>query len=117
MTDTKVPQSRREVWLNIALAVARDGLPEPQALSMNPDHLVCMYLDTADECRAWADWLGIEDSPRWQTKDNGTSSVWYHGDRFGWPWQISAFDLPSKTLAAQVAEAILTPDSLPDGAA
>ncbi len=29
------PLSRREVWLQIALAIARDGLPEPILLSLH----------------------------------------------------------------------------------
>lgn len=112
MTEDKVPQPRRDVWLQIALAVAQDGLPEPRSLNFNPNHIVCVYLDTADEARAWADWLEAESSARWHADPaDGTTSVHYYSERFGWPWQIAAYNLPTSTLAQQVAAAILLPDS------
>jgi hypothetical protein len=129
---TVTPATRREVWLSIALAVARDGLPEPERLTFNqwvdhtrPDgegreyrvlHIIC---DSHTAALAWMRWLGIEDSAsRHDRTDLGirylTSSDHVRTIRDGWVWNISGEEpLPTpaaEKLAAEVAAAILIPD-------
>ena len=80
MTEDKVPQPRREVWLSIALAVARDNLPEPMELTLYADHsppAVWVRFDAVNEARLWWDHLGFTDSP---FPDRGEIN--------GWRWYV-----------------------------
>jgi hypothetical protein len=132
MTETKAPQSRREVWLQIALAVARDGLPEPLTLDfIEPAHardsrIVSIRLDRHADSARWAAHLGLgEPRMRQAGTDDGSTVADY-----GLPSVASLpgcilnlhsterVDEPvASDLAAQVVAAILAPDALPDGAA
>lgn len=105
--------SRREVWLSIALAVAK-GLPEPERLGLQDDDaaIVSMTLPTHDGVRQWATHLGLgecEANPL-------DGSLWApHCRRDGWSWQIRANGRPSvaaeSSLAEQVVSAIPAPDA------
>jgi hypothetical protein len=132
---TVTPATRREVWLSIALAVAHNGLPEPERLTFHrwvdhtrPDgegreyrvlHIIC---DSHTAALAWMRWLGVEDSAsRHDRADLGirylTSSDHVRTIRDGWVWNISGEEpLPTpaaEKLAAEVAAAVLTPDAGP----
>lgn len=117
------PTSRREVWLTVALAVAR-GLPEPWHLYMYDQSVVgwtsheYVELQFSDHVSAgrWATWLNCDASKRTLNLPDGREVVDYCGTRDGWSWRIeSLVDVPAvpapTALAAQVVVAILTPDA------
>jgi hypothetical protein len=108
------PKSRREVWLSVALAVARDGMPEPQNLTFydGNNRIVCIALHTHEAVRDWCAALNFDDPSKFSL--NG--SLWGFGDRDGWAWQIKCHRpeppvAESSALAKQVAAAILLPDA------
>jgi hypothetical protein len=111
--DTQTAMSRRDLWLTIALAIARDGLPEPVDLSVHDDyHFVYLRLSRHADTHPWAQWFGIADNHRtYDREDLGSRHVRYNGLRHGWSVEVSA-DEPIPTaggdadLAAQVVEAI-----------
>jgi hypothetical protein len=117
------PTSRREVWLTVALAVAR-GLPEPRRLYLY-DRSVdgwtsgpTVYLELSDHASAarWATWLGCDESKITLPLPGGRVHVTYDGVRDGWFWTVESIEatpvVPAPTaLAAQVVVAILTPDA------
>lgn len=58
-TEAQAPMSRRDVWLTVALAIARDGLPAPQDLRHHPGGWYILEADTAADARAWGEHLGL----------------------------------------------------------
>lgn len=106
------PKTRREVWLNIALAVARDGMVEPIGLTMyDESRIIALTLHDHDGVRDWCAALGL-DEPKLNATDG---SLWGFGDRDGWGWQVRCHKpapvVESSPLAEQVAAAILLPDA------
>lgn len=129
MSDRKTnPVSRREVWLDIALGIARDGLPEPRDVSMYPTAcgipflapFVTLTFDTHAASDAWARWLGVaqhEDKLFEHYKPTPRIRRRYSShDRGGWSWEIEGYEsvaeAGSSPLAEQVVAAILTPDAV-----
>ena len=115
MSTTEVnPASRREVWLSIALAVARDGLPIPTSvrISDNGAHRPWLYLnfDQHADTEGWARHYGA--TTRAHDREDLGNRYWTaEADAEGWHLYIEGNEpLPSPT-AAHVVEAILTPDS------
>lgn len=100
--------SSRQMWLSIALAVARDGLPVPGRLGLH-NNIVSMSLETHDDVRKWAAHLGLGEC---RINVGGDGSLWApHFERDGWSWQVYCHRPAEPTaLAEQVVEAILTPD-------
>jgi hypothetical protein len=128
MSDTdSVPASRREVWLIIALAVARDELPAPDIRLSDRDYngrpYVYVQLDRHDDARRWAYWLDCnltDDLEYIERPDLGRKYVKVTIERAGWRMYvegIEALEAPPPemvaSLAAEVAAAILTPDAEP----
>jgi len=125
MSDTNTnPASRREVWLTIALAVARDGLPEPRSVETYLQRgrgdlpFLVIVLDSHSAADAWARWLGVTEfndkvHDQYKPPRIKRSYAWY--DRAGWSWQIEGYESVSEVdaspLAEQVVAAILTPDA------
>lgn len=120
MNDTSVqPKSRREMWLQIALAVA-EGLPAPERLSVSDRDLQgtpYMYVtcDRHDEARAWADHFGRPMTATERT-DLGNAYVEAMAMVHGWrvhiqgvePIGMSEPTTAERDLAAEVVAAIET---------
>jgi len=125
-SDTVTPASRREVFLRIALAVAKDGLPEPQSLRFNVStdgqrQMVSLALASHAAATAWAKHLGVAD--QMEVREYGPPTVrepirtlataWRSTDGFpgpGWTVYVEA-DEPAEPaatteLAAEVTAAI-----------
>lgn len=86
MTTTSLrppPATRRDVWLTIAVAVARDGLPEPPSVDLYEDVRIASlaFPDVAD-VTAWAAYL---DATREEAAPRLTVLF---ADRAGWSWQL-----------------------------
>jgi hypothetical protein len=135
---TVTPASRREVWLTVALAIARDGLPEPERLTFNqwvdytpPDvegreyRLLHLTFDSHAAALEWLRWLGAEDKARRHDRaDLGTRYLTTDHVRIvrdGWVWTVSGEEpLPTaagEKVAIEVAAALAAgPDPVPDGA-
>lgn len=107
MTEDKVPQDRREVWLNVALAVARDGLPEPMECTLYADHAppsVWLRFDTDGQAQLWAEHLGLAAGPGYLGERVGM--------RDGWRWYVrpcctATGTVEPSALADEVAAAIV----------
>jgi hypothetical protein len=123
---TAARKSCRDVFLTIALAVARDGLPEPRMLSFQQDtpNGDCVHLrfDSHADGHQWGKWIGdTTGDGHWQDMHGVRSlSYWNTDGPLGWFWNVDAtepLDAPPPSadeLAQQVASAILTPaDDLP----
>jgi hypothetical protein len=126
MSTDSVPttmQDRREVWLQIALAVARDGLAEPKDLSFfadGPDDrpfsdglpygCITLEADTAEQAALWAAWAGLTSPPKLHENTAGTFAAHTGGKRArgGWFWFIRGRVVtpPAGGLAAEVVAAI-----------
>jgi hypothetical protein len=98
------PASRREVFLRIALAVAKDRLPEPMGVTLHADHeppSAWLRFDTSDETRLWGDHLEL-------AEDLGIRE--WTGLNGGWCWYVKATAAPAPAepfaLADEVAAAI-----------
>lgn len=103
------PKSRREVWLSVALAVARDGMPEPETVSVHDD-IVALNLDNHADVRTWCEHLNFDDM-RINSQNGG---LYGYGHLHGWSWHVHCHqpDRPADgELARQVAAAILLPDA------
>jgi hypothetical protein len=112
------PKSRREVWLSVALAVARDGMPEPCSLNLYADVArISIDAGTLADFSRWATHLGVKvqdrlrsgDGQRWIYRASGPLAD-------GWHWGVNVSvpvgdPEPSPELAAQVVSAILDPDA------
>ncbi len=113
-TETN-PISRRDIWLRIALAVAKDGLPEPD-VSLGDGvqyHYVSLRFDRHSHARDWARWLGVE-VHTYDRPDLDSRYVKCDANLHGWRLDVAAAEpipVGDPDLAAQVAAAILTPDA------
>lgn len=117
MTTTTQPMSRRDVWLTIALAIAK-GLPEPKEMTLYADRCgVSVQLESVAALNLWADHFKIPHRDR--SHCNPKSGNWIHGwhsvsgeHPTGWSWQLTAYtlgreDAPEPSpLAEQVLAAI-----------
>lgn len=85
VSDNIVTQKpRREVWLQIALAVA-NGLPEPRELGFHPHiPLIGLDLDRTADAQAWAQWCGAESARNNHYWDSSRE----FGGKWGYSWQI-----------------------------
>ncbi len=104
------PKSRREVWLSVALAVARDGLAEPETLNVG-SNIVFITAHSHNDVRDWCAALNFDDPH----KNSLDGSLWGFGHRDGWNWHVKCHrpgpGVESSSLAEQVAAAILLPDA------
>ena len=122
------PLSRREVWLQIALAVAK-GMPEPSILRFNDTApIISLSVDDAAAAQRWAEWVGATAS------EPTEMTLWWmanrdYGGRYGHSWHITTPRRPAleptdteMALATElvavcepapmaVAAAFLTPDA------
>ncbi len=83
------PRSRREVWLEIAIAVA-NGMPEPDFQLYADNRIGSVDLADAEALKLWAAWLGahIDELPGHRHVSAGVHANF--GGRFGWSWNLSA---------------------------
>jgi len=88
--DTTPTASRREVFLTIALGVAKHNLPAPELISLHTTYSgadLDIDQDVAGAV-AWSEYLGIPFDRTAPTNDGlRTIHVWY-GKRDGWSWHI-----------------------------
>ena len=120
MAEHSIPADRRKVWLTIALAVAKNGLPEPAkiecATSYDGRPVARLGFDSHAAARRWAEHLRCLPRERWQDHlqlAEPKRSVYYHTDPdalTGWRWTIEGeqplvVEMHSE-LAAQVVAAI-----------
>lgn len=111
--------TRREVWLHIALGVAR-GMPEPAELALQEiagTHWVNIGCADRDDVHRWAEWLGI-DAGRIAVESYSSHrrTGFVTAAARGWSWDVHYREsIPparvesEQALAAQVAAAILEP--------
>ena len=98
----------REVWLTIALAVARDGLPTPRHFSVH-DRIIGLSLETHTDLRKWAEHFGLDESRIHLDSEGG---LWApHFVRDGWSYQVACYqpnESPTgpSSLAEELVEAI-----------
>lgn len=65
-TEKKITD--REAWLNIALAVARDGMPTPETFYVS-QLSVDVDAATAEDAAEWAGYLNLTQRPQLASKD------------------------------------------------
>lgn len=57
------PMSRRDVWLTVALAMAKDGLPGPRSVDIRDD-ILTVHIEfehgRLGDAQRWAEHLGLE---------------------------------------------------------
>lgn len=114
------PKSRREVWLSVALAVARDGMPEPIDFDVDQAaHSAYLRAAGRPEFDRWVAHLGLkvfEPMPSSDGVRNLLRAREANRAADGWYWSVQAYvpidakPEPSE-LAEQVVAAILTPDA------
>ena len=114
-TGYSQPISRRDAWLTVALAVARDGLPTPESLHIYEYGAVVIDCLTHADADAWAAHLDLHQEPDLTSSDGKRLIRRWDSEpgRNGYLWMIRAnapVDPPSP-LAAEVVAAILTPDA------
>lgn len=113
--DTTTALSRRDIWLTIALAIAKHGLPAPTRVGLNDSPSVDIDVDTPADAAAWSAHLDVTEQLRViPTHDRQRQIITYSGRRGdGWLWWITTSEpIPTTDttdLAAQVVEAIVSP--------
>jgi hypothetical protein len=104
--DETAPISRRDVWLTIALAIARDGLPTPTeqktitAYSGQP--MLVLDVEHRSDAAAWAAYLGIEIRDWHETAE--CLSTW--GYFRGWRTNVRCTAADPSPIAAELVAAI-----------
>ena len=117
------PLNRREMWLQIALAVARDGLPDPKDVSFYADApgdapfsdglpygCVTLTADTAAQAARWAEWAGIGSR---QVGTGNALATHFSGARArgGWFWNMSGAGLVQADDAVTAIETALATEA------
>lgn len=73
-----------EVWDHVNEAASRLSLGAPRAVNLYRERLdAVVQMETREQARAWAAWLGIASSERVTS-----SGVWYDGRLYGWSWGV-----------------------------
>lgn len=116
------PKSRREVWLSVALAVARDGMPEPIDFDVDQaGHSAYLRAAGRAEFDRWVAHLGVKVIEPMLSSDGVRNLLRARANRDadGWYWTVQAYvpidaEPEPSDLAEQVVAAILADaDDLP----
>lgn len=101
------PMSRRDVWLTVALAVAKDNMPEPREMGEHVDgNWMIFEFDRKADADAWAERLGLRD----QNNYGGSWPADWGGPAWGWHVTVRCMaerkSRPVDDVAAQLVDAI-----------
>lgn len=112
MTADRPMLSRRDMWLHIALAVARDGLPEPTVLTLHGDNrIVTLTTETAAAAAAWGQHCDRDDDGSLHSYSR--NGVLYMGDAHGWHWQVRCPQADTGSGLAEQVVAAIEPAGVP----
>lgn len=124
MSEAQSTATAREVWLMVALAVARDGLIAPRRLNIDEEtSSISFGVKGNDTARPWAKWFDGLESERYQDHQPSAGEAAVRKVYFckvtgpgGWLWSVDGEEPlnpppPSEveTLAEQVTAAIEQP--------
>lgn len=113
MSDRQSTPSAREQWLHVALAVARDGMPQPRDFEVRDrsneydDARVELTFDDSAPAAEWAGRLGLSAQHRGLVSNDGKRAIstWSGRRTDGWRWTVCAYT-PLTATPAPVAESL-----------